>query len=122
MQKRAAVFVLTFLISFATAGIQSVKSQYTESGEAFILASPIVITSPVNCTYNSNELKLGVSFKFLSSSKYAQVSYSIDGKENCTLEVTGTQKPVEATRTYGNGTTVVVNSTFMVPFIITGLY
>ncbi|WNZ30179.1 MAG: hypothetical protein IAX21_04835 [Candidatus Bathyarchaeota archaeon] len=120
MQKKAIVLVFAFLISFATTGVPAVKPQYTESGEGFPLASPITITSPENSTYNSNELNLGVNCKFLLSPNYAQVSYSIDGKENGTIPLTGTQKTREVTRTYANGTTVVVNSTLMVPLIING--
>jgi len=103
-------------------GVQTVKPQYTEDGRAFILASPISITSPSNVTYSSNKLNLGVNFKLLLDPKYAEVNYSLDGKENTTIQLTGTKIPIEATRTYANGTTRVINSTsFMVPFTVTGV-
>jgi hypothetical protein len=115
----ALTLILALLILLA-AGVQTVKAQYTPSGQGFPLVSPISITSPSNSTYSSNRLTLSVAFKFLLSSSYANVSYSVDGKSNVTIPLTGTQEPMEVTRTYANGTTVIVNSTLFVPFIITG--
>jgi hypothetical protein len=65
-------------------------------------------------------LTLNVTFKLLLSPSCANISYSIDGKNNATIPLVATYEPVEATRTYANGTTVTVNSTFFVPFTITG--
>jgi hypothetical protein len=117
MVSKLAVLALLFMLA---AGVQTVKAQYTTDGRAFILASPITITSPSNSTYSSSVLILNVTFKLLLSPSCANVSYSVDGKSNATIPLTATQEPVEATRTYANGTTVIVNSTFMVPFTITG--
>jgi hypothetical protein len=117
MASKLAVFVLLFTLA---AGVQTVMAQYTSDGGAFILVSPISIVSPSNSTYSSGVLLLNVTFKFLLSPSCADVSYSLDGKSNITLPLTATHEPVEATRTYANGTTVIVNSTFMVPFTVTG--
>ena len=101
-------------------GGQAVIAQHTSGGQAFPLASPIRILSPANITYSSNKLNLTVTFTFLLSPKHSNLSYSLDGKDNVTVPLTGTQKPREVTRTYANGTSVLVNSTFMVPFTIIG--
>jgi hypothetical protein len=101
-------------------GVQSVIAPYTADGQGFPLASPIKIISPSNITYSRNELNLIVTFKFLLSPKYSNLSYSIDGKNNVTIPLIGTREPREVTRTYANGTSVVVNSTLMVPFDIRG--
>lgn len=101
-------------------GGQAVIAQYTSDGQGFPLASPISIMSPANITYSSNELTLVVTFKFLLDHRYSSLSYSLDGKDNVTVPLTGTREPREVTRTYANGTSVLVNSTLMVPFTITG--
>jgi hypothetical protein len=117
MASKLAVLALLFRLA---AGVQTGKAQYTTDGRAFILTSPISIVSPSNSTYSSSLLILNVTFKLLLSPSCANVSYSLDGKSNVTIPLTATHEPVEATRTYANGTTVTVNSTFMVPFTITG--
>jgi len=121
MKRTASVLTLILaLLILLAAGVQTVKAQYTPGGQGFPLASPISITSPSNSTYSSNLLTLSVTFKFLLSPSYANVNYSVDGKNNVTIPLTGIQEPMEVTRTYANGTTVTVNSTLFVPFIITG--
>ena len=121
MKRTASVLTLILaLLILLAAGVQTVKAQYTPSGQGFPLASPISITSPSNSTYSSNLLTLSVTFKFLLSPSYANVNYSVDGKNNVTIPLTGIQEPREVTRTYANGTTIIVNSTLFVPFIITG--
>jgi len=121
MKRTASVLTLILaLLILLAAGVQTVKAQYTPGGQGFPLASPISITSPSNSTYSSNLLTLSVTFKFLLSPSYANVNYSVDGKNNVTIPLTGIQDPREVTRTYANGTTITVNSTLFVPFIITG--
>jgi len=102
------------------AGVNPVIAPYTSDGQGFPLATPISIASPSNITYSNNELTLIVTFKFLLDPRYSSLSYSLDGKNSVTVPLTGTQEPREVTRTYANGTSVLVNSTLMVPFTITG--
>lgn len=111
------VFVLGLLVSLL---VVAVMAQHTEGGGSFPLASRIKIESPSNGVYSSNTLVLNVSCKFLLGPKYASMSYSLDGKENFTLPISATIEPVEATRTYENGTTVTLNTTFMVPYTLRG--
>lgn len=113
-----AVFLTLSIISLF--GVQLVIAPYTADGQGFPLASPIKIISPTNITYSKHELTLIVTFKFLLSPKYSNLSYSIDGKNNITIPLIGTREPREVTRTYPNGTSVIVNSTLMVPFDIQG--
>jgi hypothetical protein len=121
MKRTASALTLIWaLLILLVAGVQTVKAQHTADGQGFPLASPISITSPSNSTYSSNLLTLNVTFKLLLSPSCANVTYSIDGKNNATIPLTATLEPVEATRTYENGTTVIVNSTFFVPYTITG--
>lgn len=121
-RKALAVTSVLPLIFLLVVGVQTVKAPYTTDGRYFILASPLTITSPSNNTYtSSNMLILNVTFKLLLSPSCADVSYSVDGKNNATIPLTATREPVEVTRTYANGTTVIVNSTsFFIPFTITG--
>jgi hypothetical protein len=114
----ALTLILTLLV-LLVAGVQIVKAPYTPDGEYFPLASPISITSPSNVTYSSNLLTLNVTFKLLLSLSCANVSYSIDGKNNVTIPLTATRDLIEATITYENGTTVTGNATFA-PYTITG--
>jgi hypothetical protein len=121
MERKPTALTLIFALLFSlAAAVQTVKAPYTADGQAFILASPLTITSPSNSTYGSSLLILNVTFKLLLSPSCANVSYSLDGKNNATIPLVATHEPVEATITYANGTTVTVNSTFMVPFTITG--
>ncbi|UCC57915.1 MAG: hypothetical protein JSW14_06005 [Candidatus Bathyarchaeum sp.] len=119
--KRSAskITLILELLALLVAGVQTVKAPYTSDGRAFVLASPISITSPSNITYNSNLLTLNVTFKLLLSLSCAHVIYSVDGKDNVTIPLTATRDLIEATVTYENGTTVTTNATF-VPYIVTG--
>jgi hypothetical protein len=119
MVRKALILLFASLFSMVAA-VNPVIAPYTSDGQAFPLATPISITSPSNITYSNSELTLIVAFKFLLSSRYSNLSYSIDGKNNVTIPLTGTQEPREVTRTYANGTSVIVNSTLMVLFTITG--
>lgn len=112
--------VFLTLFTYSTFGVQTVIAQYTADGQGFPLVSPISITSPANTTYGNNEPSLIVTFKSLLSPDSSDLSYSIDGKNNVSIPLTGTREPREATRTYPNGTSVVVNSTLMVPYNIKG--
>lgn len=113
----SSVFVLIIVL---TLGCQTANTQHTADGEGFLLVSPITILSPVNITYTS-EVNLEISFDSLLSPKDTEITYSLDGKENNTIPLSAIKTPKEITRTYSNGTTVVVNSTsFFVPFTITG--
>ena len=120
MYAKLTGFVFTVLILVAV-GTQSICAQYTADGEGFPLVSPITILSPANISYSSNEVSLGISFKSLLTPENTEITYSLDGKENNTIPLSATKTPREVTRTYANGTTVVVNSTsFMIPFTVTG--
>ncbi|MCW4022303.1 MAG: hypothetical protein ACOWW1_10580 [archaeon] len=120
MHAKVTSFVFTLII-LATVASQTVNAQYTADGRGFPLVSPINVVSPANITYSSGKLELVVNFLFLLNSDYANLTYSIDGQNNETIPLTGTQTPREVTRTYENGTTVLVNSTLMVPFEIDGV-
>lgn len=102
-----------------TIGVQTVEAQYTADGQGFPLASPISILSPSNTTYSSSSLTLMVTSKFLLDSKYATLSYSVDGKENASMPVSATFFPIETLITYANGTTKKGISIFSY-YIITG--
>jgi hypothetical protein len=112
--------VVLTLFMYSMFGIQIVTAAYTADGQSFPLISPISITSPSNITYSNNELSLIVTFISLLSPNYSDLRYSIDGKNNVSIPLTGTREPREVTRTYENGTSVVVNSTLMVPYDIKG--
>ncbi|MHC3129341.1 MAG: hypothetical protein IBV52_04615 [Candidatus Bathyarchaeota archaeon] len=119
MIRKVSILLVVSLFAMAAA-INPVIAPYTSGGQGFPLATPISIASPSNITYSNNELTLIVTFKFLLGPKYSSLSYSLDGKDNVTVPLTGTQEPREVTRTYANGTSVIVNSTLMGPFTITG--
>lgn len=112
--------VLLTLVTCSMVGVQIVTAQYTADGQGFPLVSPISIMSPSNTTYSDKELSLIVTFKFLLNPNCSDLTYSIDGKNNVSIPLTGTREPREVTRTYPNGTSVVVNSTLMVPYDIKG--
>jgi hypothetical protein len=61
-----------------------------------------------------------VTSVFLLGPEYANFYYSLDGADNVTFPITGTREPREVTRTYENGTVVIVNSTLNVPSILKG--
>lgn len=100
--------------------IPQTSAQYSSDGQDFFLAGPINIISPANITYNSNDLTLKVTTLYLLGPEHASFSYSLDGANNVTITLTGIQEPREVTRTYANGTIVIVNSTLNVPFTLNG--
>lgn len=116
-----AVFVLVLLVLLSV-GVQTAGAQYTQDGKSFPLASPITITSPSNNTHSSSLLTLDITFKLLSNLEKTNVTlfYSVDGKDNVTIPISGTFVPLEATRTYENGTTETVISSFFSYYVITG--
>ncbi len=114
----ATTLTLAFLIS-VVAGVHTVKAQHTPDGKAFPLASPIKIISPSNSTYSPNSLILNVTSRVIFNPDYANLSYSIDGKNNATLPITITFVPIEATIIYANGTETTGTSMFS-PYEITG--
>jgi hypothetical protein len=116
----SALMLILVLFVLLVAGVQTVKAPYTSDGQAFPLATALVINSPSNITYSNGELALIVNCRFLLGPRYMNLSYSIDGLDKVTIPVTGTQEPREGTRTYANGTSVKVNSTFLAPYDITG--
>jgi hypothetical protein len=116
-----ALFVLKLLI-LSFVGVQTVEAAYTPGGAGFPLASGIDIKSPANTTYVSNLLMLNITVRSMISPKiycYAMV-YSVDGKNNVTIPVASTFVPIEATRTYPNGTTATVISAFCSYYSING--
>jgi hypothetical protein len=114
------VFVLGLLAS-SLVGVQTVKAQHTPDGKGFPLASPISITSPSNITYNSNFLALNITFRLMLNLDRTNITvvYSVDGKDNDTMSVEAAFVPIEAERTYANGTTEKVISIFSY-YVITG--
>jgi hypothetical protein len=117
----SAVFVLGLLTSLLV-GVQTTGAQYAQDGRYFPLASPINITSPSNNTYSSSLLTLNITFKLVSNLDRTNITifYSVDGKDNVTIPVSGTFVPIEVTRTYENGTTETVISSFFSYYVITG--
>ncbi|HDQ07112.1 MAG TPA: hypothetical protein ENN36_10395 [Candidatus Bathyarchaeota archaeon] len=89
------VLVLGFLISLLF-GTQTVQAQYTPDGQAFILVSPISITSPSNSTYTSQSLTLNFTVKSFLDSSTANITfvYSVDGKDNKTIDTQSTPVPL----------------------------
>ena len=116
-----AVLVLGMLTSLLT-GVETVGAAVTPDGEDCPLVGGICITSPTNITYTSNLLTLNVTVHALTPPfiySYVMV-YSVDGGDNATIPLVTTHEPVEATRTYPNGTTITVNATLFVPYKIAG--
>ena len=96
-----------------------VNAQYTPDGQDFPLASSINITTPSNTTYNYGLLTLNVTFNLLLDPNCTIISYSLDGNPNSTMPFIATLDPIEALRTYPNGTTTTVTS-LLSPYNITG--
>mgnify|MGYP005847732347 CR=1 FL=1 len=99
------VFAVALFPAYLVSGVRVVEAQFTQDGRGFPLASPITILSPSNTTYNSSLLALNVTGKFLLEPNLVAFSYSIDGGNNATLPIEATFVPIEALRTYANGTT-----------------
>jgi hypothetical protein len=118
MKRKVLILILAF--SFYVFRASIVLAPYTLAGQAFPLATPLGITSPSNVTYDHNDLNLIVTCRFLLGPNNMDLSYSLDGTGNITIPITGTQQSRVGTKTYANGTSVKVNTTFLVPFDITG--
>ncbi len=122
MKKATSSTIATcvLLVLFAVGlGIQTARAQHTVDGKDFPVVSPITIFSPANATYVSNVLALNVTSKFLQDHNFANMTYTVDGGENCSLPLTSTLAPINATVTYPNGTTRYQPSMFS-PHILTG--
>jgi len=94
--------------------LQPAQAQFTSDGQAFILVSPISITSPSNATYSTNQVCLNFTVKSLVNIHDADITitYSIDGNDNVTIPTSETLVPVWADVTYANGTkTKAISST-----------
>jgi hypothetical protein len=100
-----AVLVFAFALSCLTIGVKVAIAQHTQDGQGFPIAGPLSIISPSNATYNSSLLTLNVTSNFLLAPNLANFSYSLDGDYNVTLPIAATFVPIEAVRTYANGTT-----------------
>lgn len=114
------LFMLLFTIFISFFGVPTVKAPYTLNGSDFPLAGPMEIISPKNITYNTNSIVLNVTSIFLLGPEYANFYYCLDETDNVTFPITGTREPREVTRTYENGTVIIVNSTLNVPSILKG--
>ncbi len=108
MKKVASSMIATCaLLAMFTVGlgVQTAGAQHTVDGKDFPVVSPITILSPTNTTtYGSDLPSLNVTSKFLNDQKFANMTYSIDGGENCSLPLTSILEPINATVTYPNGT------------------
>jgi hypothetical protein len=124
MRKSIVTLVLLALVLVASSflGVLRVDAAYTPSGGGFPLCSGIAINTPGNSTFTVNNLTLNVSVRgMLSPQIYSYtLAYSIDGKNNISIPVTSTFVPVEATRTYANGTTETAISEFASYYLISG--
>ena len=116
----ALVVVLVSLLAASVVRVQNVFAPYVSGGESFPLAGPLNISFPSNSTYNMSSIELIVTSTYLLGPSNAEFCYSLDGEQTVSIPLTGTQEPVEATRTYANGTSVVVNTTMFVPFTLNG--
>lgn len=115
------LFILFFSMFTSFFGVTAVKAPYTPNGSIFPLAGSLKIISPKNTTYNTNSIILNVSSSFLLGPEYANYYYCLDGTNNVTLPITGIREPREVTRTYENGTVIIVNSTLNVPSVLNGV-
>jgi ureidoglycolate hydrolase len=93
----ALILILALLISLVI-GVQIVKAQYTPSGQSFIAASPISISSPSNITYKSDLLTLNVTVTVMYGTN-AKMVYNIDGENNVTIplvtfSIAGAPEPI----------------------------
>lgn len=115
-----AVFVVGLLTSLLV-GVQTAGAQYAQDGRYFPLASPINVTSPSNSTYSSSLLTLNITFRLVLNLDRTNITmfYSVDGRDNVTIPVSGTFVPIEVIRTYENGTTEKSISIFSY-YVITG--
>lgn len=111
------MLICTILLTLSL--LKPSKAQTTQTGDPFPLASPLAVISPTNTTYKSSPPTLSITFKIIGNSNYTKIKYNIDGKSNSTLPTNATLQPIEATRTYRNGTTETVISMFS-PYHITG--
>jgi hypothetical protein len=110
VMKETTILLIAFTLGFLTAslvGIQTVQTQHTSDGRAFILVSPIDISSPANTTYTPQTLILNFSVRTSLTPDASNITivYSIDGKTNTTIRTESTPVPIKAEITYPNGTT-----------------
>ncbi len=105
MKNMAIWLALLVLGLSATLSIetQTTVAQHTPEGKAFILVSPINITSPSNMTSISQPLTLNFSVKSFLKPEQSDIefAYSIDGEKNTTLCIEVTPVPLEYTDTDG---------------------
>lgn len=89
------VFSLLVTLSIET---QTTAAQHTPEGKAFILVSPINVTSPSD-THPSQPLSLNFSVKSYLKPEQSDVGfvYSIDGEKNVTVATKITPVPLEYT-------------------------
>jgi hypothetical protein len=82
---------------------QTTVAQHTPEGKAFILVSPINITSPSNMTSISQPLTLNFSVKSYLKPEQSDIEfvYSIDGGKNTTVSLEVTPVPLEYTDANG---------------------
>ena len=93
--KSTLIFTLVLLILLVV-DVPTVTAHYTPDGQAFILVSPISITSPSNSTYTPQSLTLNFTVKSFADSSQANITilYSIDGKNNQTINIQSTPVPM----------------------------
>jgi hypothetical protein len=112
--------ILIFTILLATAFIQNTKAQTTQTGQPFILATPLTITTPTNTTYKTSPTTIAINFKTIGiNPKNTTITYTINGKNTTTIPTKKIFHPIEATRTYPNGTQEQVLSIYS-QYLVTG--
>lgn len=118
----AIIALASLVLAPSVLGVQAVEAAYTPDGGGFPLCSFVDINSPRNSTCYSSVLTLSVSVRGMLAPQFYTYTlvYSIDGKANVTLHVISTFVPVMATRTYANGTTENVVSSFASYYLISG--
>lgn len=84
------------LLILLVVGVPPVTAPYTPDGQAFILVSPISITSPSNSTYAPQSLILNFTVKSFANSSQANITivYSIDKETNTTIDTESTPVPM----------------------------
>jgi hypothetical protein len=121
--RNVTILLMIFFVALLI-GVQTVQAQYTPDGQAFILSSPITITSPANTTYTPQTLMLNFSVRTFLNPAASNITmvYNIDGKINALIATQSTRVTIIADITDTNGTVtkgVSVQSYYLIGGLVT---